>query len=148
MKLRHALIASLFALAVLGCSGKSAASAATAAGGAGGKPTVEIGYLNHGPVISALADSDKVLASFGDKIKVTRYDLETDQGAAFEKSKGLVGHVPIAIFINGSMEVKLGDRTVKFYSFPSGQGTFMMASGSWTADDLRAAIEQALGKAP
>jgi len=145
MKLRHAVLASLFAVVVFGCSGKSTAPSA---GAAHGVPTVEIGYLNHGPVISALADSDKVLASFGDKIKVSRYDLETDQGAAFEKSKGLVGHVPIAIFIDGSMEIKLGNRTVKFYSFPSGQGTFMMASGSWTADDLRAAIDQALGKAP
>ena len=145
MKSRFAVLASFFALAALGCSGKSPAQTA---GAARGVPTVEIGYLNHGPVISALADSDKVLASFGDKIKVTRYDLETDQGAAFEKSKGLTGHVPIAIFIDGSMEVRLGNRTVKFYSFPSGQGTFMMASGSWTADDLKAAINQALGKAP
>jgi hypothetical protein len=36
---------------------------------------------------------------------------------------------------------------VKFFSFPKGTGTFMIASGSWTADDLRQAIDQALSGA-
>ena len=44
------------------------------------------------------------------------------------------------------MEIKLADGAVKFYSFPQGAGTFMAASGSWTVDDLRQAIEQALAR--
>ena len=109
-----------------------------------GKTTVEIAFLNHSPVLTALTEVDKLLASYGDKITVIRYDLETDQGAAFAKSKRLTGHIPLAIFINGEMEIKLKDRTVKFYSFPQGKGTFMVASRSWTVEDLRQAIDQAL----
>jgi hypothetical protein len=120
---------------------------AVPANGARGIPKIEIAFLNHGPVISALREADKLLASYGSKIEVVRYDLETDQGDQFAKSKKLVGHVPMAIFVNGAMQVKLKDRTVKFYSFPSGQGTFMIPSGSWTTDDLRQAIDQALGAA-
>jgi hypothetical protein len=108
---------------------------------------VEIAFLNHSPVLMALTNVDALLASYGDKVAVTRYDLETDQGAQFAKSKRLIGHVPIAIFINGSMEIKLKDRAVKFFSFPEGKGTFMVASGSWTVEDLRQAIDQALSRA-
>jgi hypothetical protein len=95
----------------------------------------------------ALTDVNALLASYGDKVTVTRYDLETDHGAQFAKSKQLTGHVPIAIFINGSMDIKLKDHSVKFFSFPEGKGTFMVASGSWTVEDLRQAINQALSRA-
>ena len=135
-------------LAVVACSGRSESSSGpSAAGASGGAPKVEIAFLNHSPVLMALTDVDTLLASYGDKITVTRYDLETDQGAQFAKSRRLTGHVPIAIFINGSMEIKLKDRSVKFYSFPQGKGTFMVASGSWTVEDLRQAIDQALSRA-
>jgi hypothetical protein len=63
------------------------------------------------------------------------------------KGKVLPEHVPIAIFVNGAMEIKIKNHAVKFYSFPQGKGTFMVASGSWTVDDLRQAIDQALGTA-
>ena len=114
--------------------------------GRAGSPRVEIAFLSHPPVITALTEVDKLLASYGEKLTVIRYDLETDAGAAFAKSKGLRGHFPIAIFINGASDIRLKDRTVKFYSFPQGTGTFMVASGSWTADDLRQAIDQALSR--
>jgi hypothetical protein len=137
----------VLAYGVIEAKGRSEASASGASGAAltSGAPRVEIAFLNHSPVLAALTEVDKLLASYGEKITVIRYDLETDQGAAFEKSKRLTGHVPIAIFVNGKMEIKLKDRTVKFYSFPKGTGTFMVASGSWTVEDLRQAIDQALG---
>jgi hypothetical protein len=139
-------------LVILGnvaCGGPSegARAGSSAAPSASGIPRVEIAFLNHPPVISALAEADKLLASYGDKIEVIRYDLETDQGAAFAKGKRLTGHFPIAIFINGASDIKLKDRTVKFFSFPQGAGTFMVASGSWTVDDLRQAIDQSLSRA-
>ena len=127
-------------LAIVACNGRPERGAAA------GTPKVEIAFLNHTPVLIALTDADALLASYGDKITVTRYDLETDQGAQFVKSRRLTGHVPIAIFINGSMEIKLKDRSVKFFSFPKGKGTFMVASGAWTVEDLRQAIDQALNR--
>jgi hypothetical protein len=149
MKRSAPVLAAILALGLAACSGRSESTRAssTAAPAAPGVPKVEIAYLNHGPVITALGDVNKLLASYGDRISVTRYDLETDQGAAFARSKGLSGHFPIAIFVNGASEIKLKDRTVKFFSFPKGTGTFMIASGSWTADDLRQAIDQALSGA-
>ena len=148
MKSRIRFLAIFFGLAVVACSGRSEnSSGPSAAGAATGTPKVEIAFLNHSPVLTALTDVDTLLASYGDKVTVTRYDLETDKGAQFATSRRLTGHVPIAIFINGSMEIKLKDRSVKFFSFPQGKGTFMVASGSWTVEDLRQAIDQALTRA-
>jgi hypothetical protein len=149
MKRSMRYLGAALALSIVACSARPGATAAgsSTAGTASGTPKVEIAFLNHTPVLTALTEVDKVLASYGDKITVIRYDMETDQGAAFAKSKGLAGHFPIAIFVNGSDEVKLKDHHVTFYSFPKGTGTFMIASGSWTADDLRQAIDQALGTA-
>jgi hypothetical protein len=150
MKWHLRFLVTLLAFTVVACSGRcsgrsenssSDSSPTTATPGA---PKVEIAFLNHPPVLGALTEVDKLLASYGDKVVVIRYDLETDQGAQFAKSKGLTGHVPLAIFVNGAMEIKLKDRTVKFYSFPQGKGTWMVASGSWTVEDLRQTIDQAL----
>ena len=142
---RHSLLAaSPLSRAAAGLRAAPAPSAAAATSGA---PKVEIAFLNHPPVLAALTDVDKLLASYGDKITVTRYDLETDQGAAFAKSKRLTGHVPIAIFINGAWKSSSRIARSKFFSFPQGKGTFMVASGSWTAEDLRQAIDQALNRA-
>jgi hypothetical protein len=148
MKRSARFLGVLVVLGIVACGGRSegASAGVSAATAAAGVPRVEIAFLNHPPVITALTEVDKLLASYGDKITVTRYDLETDQGAAFAKSKGLHGHVPIEIFINGASDITLKDRTVKFYSFPQGTGTFMVASGSWTVDDLKQAIDQALSR--
>ena len=139
----------LVVFGIVACGGRSegAPASSSAAPPASGIPKVEIAFLNHPPVISALTEADRLLVSYGDKIEIIRYDLETDQGAAFAKSKRLTGHFPIAIFINGASDIKLKDRTVKFFSFPQGTGTFMVASGSWTVDDLRQAIDQSLSRA-
>jgi hypothetical protein len=149
MKLHLRFLTFILVIAAFSCSGRAQGKAlgSVPATVAPGVPKIEIAFLNHGPVISALAETDKLLASYGDKIAVVRYDLETEQGAQFMKDKKLAGHVPIAIFVNGAMDIKLKDHTVKFYSFPQGKGTFMVASGSWTVDDLRQAIDQALSAA-
>jgi hypothetical protein len=149
MKRTVRFLGAILAFSIVACSGRSEGSAtgsarATAASNA---PKVEIAFLNHPPVLGALTEVDKLLASYGDKLTVIRYDLETDQGAAFAKSKRLAGHVPLAIFVNGAMEVKLKERAVKFYSFPQGQGTLMAAGGTWTVEDLRQTLDQALTRA-
>ena len=148
MKCHLRFLVTLLALAFVACSGRSDASpfGSASATGPAGAPKVEIAFLNHPPVLGALTGVDKLLDSYGDKIAVVRYDLETDQGAAFAKSKRLAGHFPIAIFVNGATEITLKDHTVKFYSFPQGTGTFMVASGSWTVEDLRQSIDLALSR--
>lgn len=98
-----------------------------------GKDIVEIGYLDHQPMRGVLSEVDTVLASYGDKINVVRYDLDTPEGEAFTKARQVTGHTPIAIFVNGSMEYTLADRKVTFYNFP-GDG--------WRVDDLRTVLDQ------
>jgi len=149
MKRYLILVFSLLVLAAVGCSNRAGGSASGSSPDAKnpGVPTVEIAFLNHPPVLWALTDADKLLASYGDRIKVIRYDFDTSEGAAFAKKMKLTGHVPLAIFVNGAMEVSLGGRKVKFYSFPSGSGQFMVPGGTWTVEDLRQAIEAALSKA-
>lgn len=88
-----------------------------------GVTTVEIIYLNHGPVRPVLAEIDALLEDYGEQVHITRYDFGAPEGEAFAQARNLTGHTPLAIFINGSMEFSVGDRTVKFYSFPQGQGT-------------------------
>ena len=149
MKRSIRFLGAMLAFSVVACRGRSegGSTGSSPPAAAAGAPRVEIAFLNHPPVLGALTEVDKLLTSYGDKVSVIRYDLETDQGAAFAKSKRLTGHVPLAIFVNGAMEVKLKDRTVKFYSFPQGLGTWMVASGSWTVEDLRQTIDQALSRA-
>ncbi len=114
----------------------------------GGTPTVvtvDIAYLSHPPVLAVLDQVNRVLAKYGNRLKISRYDLDTPAGETFAKAKRLTGHVPLAIFINGSMDVTLGGHRVRFYSFPQGEGTGIVAGGAWTLDALDAALAQATG---
>ena len=147
---RYLLLAfSVVALAVVGCGGRPAGSSSGSSPIAKnpGAPKVEIAFLNHTPVLSSLTEVDKLLASYGDKITVIRYDFDTDAGEAFAKSKKLKGHVPLAIFVNGAMELTLAGRPVKFSSFPAGSASAMVPNGTWTVEDLHQAIEDALSRA-
>ena len=111
-----------------------------------GKPSVDILYLNHGPVLAVLQQVDPVLAAYGDQIQVNRYDFDTQEGAAFAKKMGINQHMPLAIYINGSDTFDLNGRKITFESFPQGAGTAIMAAGSWTFADLDAALKQATGQ--
>jgi hypothetical protein len=155
MKNRPAFRAALAPLALLvgmvvlaECSGGARAipgGPGQSPSGGRGMVTVDIAYLNHGPVLDVLGHVNRVLAKYGDRLKVGRYDLDTPAGDTFAKAKRLTGHVPLAIFINGSMDVTLNGHRVRFYSFPQGEGTGMVAEGAWTIDALDAALAQATG---
>jgi len=123
-----------------------AAPAPRAAAAKPGTVTVEVAYLNHLPVRPVLSEVDKLLANYGDHVSVTRYDFDTPEGEAFAKAKGLTQHTPLAIFVNGSMQFTLNGRTVKFYSFPQGQGTGMVPEGGWTVQDLQQVLDEATSK--
>ncbi len=121
------------------------AGARAVTGSTPGVVTVDIAYLEHAPVLAVLDQVNRVLAKYGNRLKVSRYDLDTPAGEAFAKSRRLTGHVPLAIFINGSMDVVLNGHRVRFYSFPQGEGTGMVAEGAWTLEALDAALAQATG---
>jgi len=110
--------------------------------------TVDIAYLDHAPVLAVLDQVTRVLAKYGDRLKVARYDLETPAGTAFAERKHLTGHTPLAIFINGSMDVTEGGHHIRFFRFPEGQGTRMVPAGGWSMALLDAALAHATGARP
>lgn len=111
-----------------------------------GTAKVDIVYLNHPPVIPVLDQVTARLKPYGDKVKVTRYDFDTPEGAAFAQKMGIMGHDPLAIFVNGSQSFKLNGRIVTFNSFPQGGGTGMVPNGDWTIDDLDAILKIVTGQ--
>jgi hypothetical protein len=106
-----------------------------------GAATVDVIYMNHPPVRPVLSEIDKLLATYGDRLSVTHYEFNQPNGQAFAKAKGLTGHTPMVIFVNGSMQSTVGGRTVRYYSFPKGKGPGMMPDGDWTLQDLRLALD-------
>ena len=134
----------LLALLLAACGSNSAAEPKNP-GPKPGTVTVEIVYLNHPPLRPVLQDVEKLLATYGGRVSGAWYDFDTPRGADFAKAKGLTGHTPLAIFVNGSMDFKVDGRAVKFYSFPQGQdmGLGMVADGDWTIQDLKRVLDQA-----
>lgn len=116
--------------------------AACGAGQADSPVQVEIISLDHAPIRPAVQEALDVAAEYGDKVTVQSYDFDTPEGVAFAEEYGLTEHTPIAVFVNGEMAFELDGRSVKFYSFPQGEGTGMVAEGVWTMDDLRAVLDQ------
>jgi hypothetical protein len=111
-----------------------------------GTAKVDILYLNHPPVIPVLDQVTARLKPYGDMVKVTRYDFDTPEGAAFAQKMGIMGHDPLAIFVNGSQSFKLDGRTVTFNSFPQGMGSGMVPDGAWTIDDFDAILKIVTGQ--
>ena len=115
----------------------------TACGGGNDGPVqVEIISLDHSPIRPAVQEVEALAAEFGDKVVVQSYYFDTPEGTDFAEDRGLEEHTPIAVFVNGEMEFEINGRSVKFYSFPQGGGTGMVAEGIWTIDDLQAILEQ------
>jgi hypothetical protein len=113
-----------------------------------GSVVVEIVFLNHPPVRPVLTQVDDLLATYGQRVSVTRYDFDSPEGETFAQIKGLTEHTPLAIFINGSMQFTVDGRAVNFYSFPQGQGTGMVPEGGWTLEDLQQVLDRAVSKSP
>jgi len=109
-----------------------------------GVPTVELIYLNHGPVRNVITDIDNLLEGYGENIQVIHYTFGSPEGKSFAESRKLDGHIPMAVFIDGSMEFTVDNRSVEFISFPQGGGTGFVADGEWSIDDLKQVIDEVL----
>ena len=109
------------------------------------KVSVEILYMNHGPLLSTLQDIDNACAQYKDKITVSRYDSESPEGERFKSKKGITQHVPLMIWIAGKSDVSIKGKEIKLSGFPTGSGPAFF-QGKWTIDDLRNALNQATRK--
>jgi hypothetical protein len=108
----------------------------------GAKPArVEVLYMNHGPLMDTLDKMKSVFSAYGDRISVSWYDFESQEGEHFKAKKGINQHVPLVIWIDGNEVVKLGQKQIKFVGFPTGAGPAFF-QGKWTIDDLKAALDQ------
>jgi hypothetical protein len=110
------------------------------------KPTkIEVLYMNHGPLMDTLNKIKGILSGYGDKVTVSWYDFDSEQGEQFMAKKGIKQHVPLVMWIDGSPAVTVGDKKVQFVGFPTGAGPAMF-QGKWTMDDLTAALDQVTAK--
>ncbi len=103
---------------------------------------VEIISLDHAPIRPVVEEALRVATAYGDQVTVVTYNFDTPEGVAFAEEQGLTEHTPVAIFVNGEMTFEVNGRFVKFYSFPQGAGTGMVADGAWTMADLQAVLDQ------
>ena len=85
------------------CFGLSAHAAA--------KPTkIEVLYMNHGPLMDTLNKIKGVFSGYGDKLTVSWYDFESQQGEQFMAKKGIKQHVPLVIWIDDSPVASVGTK--------------------------------------
>jgi hypothetical protein len=106
---------------------------------------VEVLYMNHGPLMDTLDKMKGVFSGYGDRISVSWHEFFSKEGEEFKAKKGINQHVPLVIWIDGHETVQLGQRQVKFFGFPTGAGPAFF-QGTWTIDDLRAALDQVTTK--
>ena len=135
------------AVSLSGCGGEDAEGQHHASDGS---VRVEIAMLNHEPVQDVVREVDGILERRGPRVKVSRYDLETPKGEEFAEEHGLKGHVPLAIFIDGSLEHEIDGRTVSFRGFPRdrvppGAPSEPPPGGDWTTNDLAAVVSKLTG---
>jgi hypothetical protein len=106
------------------------------------QPRIEVLYMNHGPLMDTLDEMKDVFSAYGDKISVSWHEFFSKDGEEFKAKKGINGHVPLVIWIDGDEVVKVGQREIKFVGFPTGAGPAFF-QGKWTMDDLKTALDQA-----
>ena len=136
------LIFTLFTLALTACGDASAESAAMPSTHPDAAVQVEVIALNHAPIRSAVDEVEALSSEYGEKVGFILYDFDTDAGKAFAEKYDITSHTPIAIYVNGKIEFEIDGVATAFYSFPQDGGTGIVASGTWTMDDLRTVLDQ------
>jgi len=107
--------------------------------------SLEILYMNHGPLQSTIREIKTLCGSYGKSLTVAWYDSESPEGEKFMAKKGVQGHVPLIIWIAGNPKVSVNGKEIQFVGFPTGSGPSFF-QGKWTTNDLRAALDLATGK--
>ena len=107
--------------------------------------SVEILYMNHGPLLSTIKAIRELCNGYGKAVAVTWYDFESPEGEKFMAKKGVHQHLPLVIWIAGKPIVKVNGKEIEFVGFPTGSGPPSF-QGKWTLENLRGALDQATGK--
>ncbi len=102
---------------------------------------VDVLYMNHGPMQPILRELRILFPKYKDKLTLSWYDVESKEGIAFKAKRGIKGHVPMVIWIDGKFEQVVNNSKIKFTGFPTGAGP-SFAQGKWTFDDLAAVLDR------
>jgi hypothetical protein len=106
---------------------------------------VEVLYMNHGPLMDTLNKMKGIFSGYGDRLSVSWYDFDTEDGVKFMARKGVKQHVPLIVWIDGKPNWTVGVKQITFAGFPSGSGPASF-QGQWTLDDLKAVLNQATAR--
>ena len=106
---------------------------------------IDVLYMNHGPMQPTLRELRALFPAYKDKLTVSWYDAETDEGERFKFKMGIHQHIPLAIFVDGQTELMNNGHTIKFEGFPTGSGPSFF-QGKWKVEDLANILDQLVGK--
>lgn len=96
---------------------------------------LEILFMNHGPMQPVIKSIKEILARHALSASAAWYDFEQSSGQEFMHQKGIKGHIPLLIYVNGSPTWEVEGRKVTFGGFPSGYGPYQFR-GEWSLEDL------------
>lgn len=132
MNIKHLIFGLLFALF-------------TASTGQAATNTVEIFYLPHPPAMAVVRDVENVIKKYSN-IMVKKYNFDDPEVRDLLEKYQLKNHTPVAIFINGKHEFKIGSKKVVFENFPKGDAFVPTFEGNWSYKDLDTVLKNLSGK--
>jgi ABC-type uncharacterized transport system substrate-binding protein len=91
-----------------------------------------LGFFSHPPLRATRNTIQEICKQFGSQVELVLHDEWSEDGQKFMKEKGLTGHLPTVIYINGSLAHKIDDRVVVFRDF---------VGQAWTGQDLQKVIQ-------
>jgi hypothetical protein len=106
---------------------------------------IDVLYMNHGPLQPILRELRALFPVYGDKIMVSWYDVDTDEGQRFKSKIGISRHMPLVIRVGGQSELMNNGHKIKFEGFPTGSGPSYF-QGKWKLEDLANVLDQATGR--
>ena len=105
---------------------------------------IDVLYMNHGPMQPTLRELRALFPEYGDKLAVSWYDFESDEGESFKSKMGISHHTPLAIWVDGRSELMNNGCTIKFEGFPTGSGPSFF-QGKWKLEDLAIILDRVTG---
>ncbi|MDR1510856.1 MAG: hypothetical protein LBS53_14625 [Synergistaceae bacterium] len=90
-----------------------------------------VGFFSHAPMRGTREAIVDACAKFGGQVALTFYDETKSEGQDFMRDKGLSGHIPMRLYVNGKNTFTLEGREVSFSDF---------VGRKWRAEDLERVI--------
>jgi hypothetical protein len=106
---------------------------------------VDIFFLPHRPALAVVSGVEKVAAEFKN-IVIQKYSFEDPGTDKLLKKYNLIGHMPVAIFINGENSFTVNGKKISLRNFPKGDAFVPMYSGEWDYDNLRVILQEVSGE--